>query len=129
VKIIVAGHVYEVENVDSDTFPPGVQRIEFVQRRDGAGELLPEHLRQEGILSQELLRVLIDRTLYLNAENPCREDVEIVDSLRDVLRAYEARAARRSIEKLSMPERRPRCPICHHLLCFHSDDEKADACG
>jgi hypothetical protein len=121
--VIEAGHVYEVANVDGH----GTQRIEFVRRRDHNGEMRPEELRREGILSQELLRVLIDRTLYLNAENPCREDVEIVDRLRDVLRAYEARASRRSIEKLSMPERHEGCPVCHHLLCFHTDDEKEAA--
>lgn len=114
-RIIEPGHVYEVENVDGD----GTQVITFVRRRGDDGDLLPAYQRHEGILTQELLRVAIDRTLYLNAENPCREDVEIVDRLRDVLRAYEARAARRSLEKLSMPERKLLCPVCHHLLCFH----------
>lgn len=115
-RIVVPGHVYEVENVDGG----GAQVIAFVRRRDEDGEPLPQNEeRWPGILTQELLRVCIDRTLHLNAENPCREDVEIVDKLRDVLRAYEARAARRSIDKLSMPERKSVCPTCHHIFCFH----------
>ncbi len=123
-RVIEPGHVYEVQNVDGS----GTQRIAFVRRRDKEGELLPEKLRREGILTQELLRVCIDRTLYLNAENPCREDVEIVDRLRDVLRAYEARAARRTIEKLSMPEKHAPCPTCH-ILCWHARGDRYPQAG
>lgn len=112
-KIVEPGHVYDVENVDGD----GTQRIMFVRRRDSAAKKLDTST--EGILSQELLRVLIDRTLYLNAEAPCSEDVEIVDKLRECLRLYESRAARRSIERLSMPEREPVCATCGHIRCEH----------
>lgn len=104
-------------HVDGD----GEQRVEFVRRRDGVGEVLPPAARRPGILTQELLRVAIDRTLYLYAEAPCAEDTEIVDMLRKCLALYESRAARRSIEKLSKPERAEPCPICGHLLCFHEE--------
>lgn len=114
-KVIEPGHVYDVENVDG----PGKQRIEFVRRRDDAARLLPPKERTEGILSQELLRVLIDRTLYLNQEAPCTENVEIVDALRLALTRYESRAARRSIEGLPMLEREPTCGVCGHVLCLH----------
>lgn len=113
--VVEEGHVYEVHNVDGD----GTQRIEFVRRRDGEARLLSLEHRSEGILSQELIRVLINRTLYLNAEAPCNENVVILDALRTALRAYESRAARRTIEKQPMPERSPVCPICHHMLCDH----------
>lgn len=113
-KVIDPGHVYEVENIDGD----GTQIIQFVQRRGWDAELLPEEEREEGIQSQELLRVLIDRTLYLHAEQPWQENVKIVHNLRDALRLYEARAARRSIERLSMPERAKNCASCGHVLCF-----------
>lgn len=111
-----AGHIYEVENSDG----PGFQEIRFVRRRDGVGELLDHAQREPGILSQELLRVLIDRTLYLFAEAPCDEDTVIVEKLRDCLRLYESRAARRHIEKLSKPEKAPVCPTCGHMLCGHA---------
>lgn len=114
-RIIEPGHVYEVENVDGD----GVQRIEFVRRRGDDAELLPERLRREGILSQELLRVLIDRTLYLGAEAAWHENIEILTSLRKALQVYEARAAAATIYKTPMPERMPGCPICGHVLCLH----------
>lgn len=114
-KVVDPGHVYEVENADGS----GTQRIEFVRRRDANAHLLPESERKEGILTQELLRVAIDRTLYLNAEAPCVENIEIVDALRRALSLYESRAARRTIEKKSMIETERVCPVCHHILCDH----------
>lgn len=113
-KVILAGHVYDVENLGD-----GTQRIQFVQRRDGAARLLPEDQHVDGVLSQELLRVLIDRTLYLNAEAPCVESIEIVGHLRAALTLFETRAARRVIEKMPMVEREGTCPECGHLLCDH----------
>lgn len=114
-RVIEAGHVYEMFNVDGD----GIQTVRFVRRRGEDARLLDA--RHAGVLGQELLRVLVDRTLYLNDEDPCNEDVEIVQKLRDCLRLYESRAARRTIEKLSMPEKADACPVCHHLLCVHRE--------
>jgi hypothetical protein len=121
VRVIEPGHVYEVQNVDGD----GTQRIEFVRRRDDEAAMLPQEARHEGILTQELMRVCIDRTLYLNAEAPCAENVTIIDNLRECLKLYEMRAARRSIEKLPMPERQDVCEICQHIFCHHRDPGKA----
>lgn len=112
-RVMDSGHIYELENVDG----PGSQELRFVRRRDGHGE--PTSSREPGILTQELLRVAIDRTLYLYAEAPCDEDTEILDCLRNALSLYESRAARRTIEKLSKPEEAPRCPVCGHILCLH----------
>ena len=113
--VVEEGHVYDVQNVDGN----GTQRIEFVRRRGDEATLLPEKERHEGILTQELLRVCIDRTLYLNAEAPCPENVTIVNNLRECLALYESRAARRTIEKHPMIERMDVCEICQHALCSH----------
>jgi hypothetical protein len=112
-RIIEPGHVYEVYNADG----PGTQRIEFVRRRDAVGERTDQG--RPGILTQELLRVCIDRTLYLYAEAPCDEDTEIIEALRLALTRYETRAARRTVERLSKPEEADVCPICQHILCQH----------
>lgn len=114
-KVIEPGHVYELRNVDGDN----TQTIRFVRRRGDEATLLPADERDEGILTQELLRVAIDRTLYLNAEAPCPENVEIVNNLRSCISLYEARAARRTIEKQPMIERTDVCEICQHVLCDH----------
>lgn len=117
-RIIEPGHVYAMANVDGD----GEQAVWFVRRRDERAELLP--VFTPGVLSQELLRVLIDRVRYLNDEDPCDEDVRIIANLRDCLRLFEARASRRTIEKMPMPEMAEACPICHHLLCAHRHPER-----
>lgn len=114
-RVIEPGHVYEVQNVDGI----GTQRIDFVRRRNERGELLDSVGRTQGILTQELLRVAIDRTLYLYAEDPCDEDTEIINHLRAALILNEGRAARRSIEKLAKPEEAPVCDIYQHILCRH----------
>lgn len=114
-RIIEPGHVYELANVDGI----GTQRIYFVRRRDDQGELLNTALHAQGILTQELLRVAIDRTLYLYAEAPCDEDTKIVEHLREAITLFESRAARRSIEKLAKPEEAKVCDTCQHILCPH----------
>lgn len=113
-RVVTPGHVYDIHNVDDPE--QGTQRIRFVRRRDDDAKL--RDVFTPGILAQELLRVLIDRTLYLNAEAPCAEDVAVVKKLRECLRLYESRAARRTIEKLPMPEMRDVCARCHHILCL-----------
>lgn len=117
-RIIEAGHLYAVENIGGS----GEQYIRFVRRRDDHGELLDGTRRTPGILTQELLRVAIDRTLYLYAEAPCDEDTRIVDYLRMALVLYESRAARRTIEQLGKPEEAEVCVVCHHILCKHKSE-------
>jgi Rieske Fe-S protein len=119
-KVIDPGHVYMLQNVDGT----GTQTIRFVRRRDDEAVMVPQNERREGILTQELLRVAIDRTLYLNAEAPCLENVEIITALRVALAAYESRAARRTVEKHPMIERADVCEICQHMLCTHRGDGK-----
>lgn len=109
------GHVYAMEETDGHDEQP----VRFVRRRGQHGEPLPEDQRQPGVLTQELLRVAIDRTLYLYAEAPCDEDTRIVEHLRAALVLYEARASRRALERLAKPERAARCPECGHVACPH----------
>lgn len=116
-QVIDPGHIYALDNVDGPINGGNQQHIYFVRRRGTNGELLSEKARQGGILTQELLRVCIDRTLYLYAEAPCDEDTEIVDHLRTAFSLFESRAARRTIERLSKPELAETCEICGHILC------------
>lgn len=113
-KVIQPGHVYELSNSDGD----GKQTLEFVRRRDNDAILLPEQDRREGVQSQEVLRVLIDRTIHLGAEQAWHENIEILNHLRAALKLYEARAAHSSINKLGMSERAQPCIHCGHILCF-----------
>lgn len=115
-RVLIPGHKYELQNVDD----PSVQVLQFVQRRDERGELLLPSDQVAGLQTQEVLRALIDRTLYLHAEQAWHENVTAVNHLRDCLRMYESRAAHRHLEKLGMPERAPHCLQCGHIFCFCS---------
>lgn len=128
-RIVEPGHVYAMQNVDEIVDLPNEQVVRFVRRRGPTGELLPSAEREPGVLTQELLRVAIDRTLYLYAEAPCDEDTEIVEHLRAALSLYESRAARRQIERLSKPELAEPCPNCGHILCGHREPCEADPPG
>lgn len=120
-RVVEAGHVYELQNVDG----PHSQVVRFVRRRDDEAALLPEDQRSEGVLFQEVTRMLLDRINYLNAEAPCAENVEITECLRRVIQLGEVRAARRTIEKYPMVERVDVCEICQHVLCTHRGYGKA----
>jgi hypothetical protein len=58
-------------------------------------------LEWSGINTQELIRVLIDRTEYLNALGPCEESENAIYWLTMALYEYEARAWRRKQQKLN----------------------------
>lgn len=127
--IVEPGHTYGLHNIGPGLYKDIGHIVQFKRTRDERGRLLDPAEQREGPLAQELLRVLIDRTLYLNAEDPCNEDVAIVGHLRDALRLYEARAARRTIEKMPMPERESLCGVCGHLLCEHREAGRVEMGG
>lgn len=114
-RVIDPGHIYALQNVGGDD----EQIVRFVRRRDELGEKLDGSRRTPGALTQELLRVAIDRTLYLYAEAPCDEDTRIIEHLRVALTLFESRASRRVLERLAKPEQASACGICGHILCGH----------
>jgi len=87
-KIIDKGHKYKIKNKYK-----GNQEITFV--KDG----LINGEDYDGTISQELIRVLIDRTLYLNNQMQHRFNDEIIFHLRKALGLYEMRHLDRLIDK------------------------------
>lgn len=87
VKVLEKGHIYELPNLDGN----GIQKIEFVNREDGT-----EH---EGIQSQQLLAVLIDRTRHCDDCLRWEGNDQIIHHLRMALVLHEARALLRKTEK------------------------------
>lgn len=88
-RIIDPGHQYLVEALDNGA----TQLISFVKREgpDYSGNF--NHYA--GTNCQELLRVLIDRVKYLDAQIACAENTKIIELLRTALEQFEIRAARR----------------------------------
>lgn len=96
-KVLEPGHVYLLETVDAkqDT-PPQV--IRFIKRSSSLVQHEKEH---EGTNTQELIRVAIDRTKYLDRIQHCVENEDILWCLRRALMDYEARAYRRKVNKVN----------------------------
>ena len=87
-KVIEVAHRYKLCNKIS-----GEQELVFFK---DLPESEPGH---DGVLCQEVVRVLLDRVHQLHIQDPCHENVEIVQRLRDILVLFETRAVRRMLEK------------------------------
>lgn len=92
-RVIDPGHIYEMDQLGG-----GTQRLVFPKRSGGAIQY-PEEW--PGVLTQEVARVLVDRTQYLNAVLPCVESLNAIQFLRMTIFEYEARAYRRKREKVN----------------------------
>ncbi len=120
-KIYDSGHDYLAQGVGG----VAPQRITFVKNR---GDKYPGNNGEPhgGLLCQELIRILIDRTAYLNAQGPCAETEHALAALRQALAWYEVRAARCRGDVIDLPhadalERSPTCPVCGHSHCSRGD--------
>ncbi len=91
-KIINPGHIYELVQLGNDE----TQVIKFVKRSGGA---ITYNEEWAGLQTQEVLRALIDRTIYLYNVLPCKETEEALKHLRFALYWYEVRAWRRKQSK------------------------------
>ena len=89
-KILEAGHIYELEWLD-DKPKDGENHLVFVNREDSN-----EH---GGTQSQEVLRALIDRTFHCHNCLPHMVNKHIIYHLRMALAYHEARAVVRKVEK------------------------------
>lgn len=122
-KVIEPGHEYLAEGV-AGARP---QLIRFVKNR-GANYPGNEGDPHPGIQSQELMRILIDRTKYLNGQGSCMETEQALAALRSALAWYEVRAARCrgdkvELEHIDQLESMPTCEICGHNFCSRSEEE------
>lgn len=126
-KILDPGHVYIAESVGDGT-GTFAQQIVFVKNR---GDKYPgnEGAPHGGILCQELLRILIDRTAYLNGQGSCMETEHALAALRQALAWYEVRAARCRGDEINHAhtedlEKEPTCPVCGHNHCSRIEHER-----
>lgn len=93
-KVLDPGHVYEVPNLEA----PGEQQIVFIKR---SSRMVKHPNERPGTNTQEVIRVLIDRTEYLNDIGSCDETADAIYYLRMALWCYEARAYRRKQQNLN----------------------------
>jgi len=122
-KIVDPGHEYILHGVGSAP----AQRIVFVKNE---GAKYPGNVGfHGGVLTQELLRVCIDRTKYLNDQGSCMETEFALAAMRQALAWYEVRAARcrgTYIEgdHADALDKAATCAVCGHNQCHRDAHER-----
>ncbi len=123
-RTIDPGHEYLLDGVGLGC---GEQRVTFVKNE---GDKYPGNIGHHGgVLTQELLRVCIDRTKYLNAQGSCMETEMALAAMRQALAWYEVRAARcrgTYIEgnHAGALDDATTCPTCGHNQCHRTTHER-----
>jgi len=115
-KVFDPGHVFLMDSIDGGK----PVKITFV-KREGLG--YPGNKgHHPGTNLQELLRVFIARTQYLNNQQPCNENQQNISAARLMLMNLESRAARRhglhekDVNQIDL-ENIPYCSVCGHWVC------------
>lgn len=115
-KIIDPGHEYLIEALDGGE----PQTIKFV-KREGAN--YPGNIGMHGgPITQEFLRAILDRCIYMNNQSACAETEIIIASLRTALMMFEVRAARCrgtaiDLAHIHYIDDAAACPKCGHIQC------------
>lgn len=86
-EVVDPGHSYILHNLGG-----GKQQLEFIKKSNGCIEHEEE---RDGVLVQEVLRVLVDRMEYLQTLQPCTETNCVIERLQDSIVLMEERAWRR----------------------------------
>lgn len=113
-KTIEKGHIYDLTIRSHDGTLPAIkvgdaQTLKFVNKQPGQ-----EH---DGVTTQEVLRVLLDRARHCANCMPHRNNEQIIYHLRMALVLHEARALERKLEKgLIAPEYISTGPDGHYEL-------------
>ena len=124
-KVIDPGHRYLAEPIPRGSEPP--VEVHFPKRQ---GPNYPGNVGEHpGPLTQEYLRIEIDRAKYMNRQGPCFETDTIIAGLRTALAGFEIRAARCRGTHITLPtlegiENIPTCDVCGHIQCDKSRHDR-----
>jgi hypothetical protein len=130
VKVLDAGHLYDLDLLDAGIHgSTGHRELRFVKR---IGEKFPGNQEPgyEGTTSQEVIRALIDRAQYVDAQKPDVANKLALSNLRSALRWLEVRAAEQrddddaafAILDMEEPETATTCDHCGHVMCRRSHE-------
>ncbi len=93
-KTLVVGHCYELENFE-DKEKPG-QVIQFIHKeQDPIGPTGQLTTVLDGTTNEEVIKMLVDRTNFLQGKFPCRENAIATTHLETALLWLEKRTADR----------------------------------
>ena len=94
-KILTAGHKYELDNLEP-TLPGAVkQTLQFIEKVPEDIGLLNLVTVNDGTTNEEVLSVLIDRLMFLQAKHSCRENAIVITKLEECLMWLNKRTADR----------------------------------
>lgn len=82
-KVITEGHNYELSNFEK-TEEKG-QTIQFIHKEPKEEGSVEFKTVSDGTTTEEVLEVLIDRMMYLQAKFPCRENALVITKLEESL--------------------------------------------
>lgn len=119
-EVLDNGHSYLLRNLDvSEGFRPE-QPLVFVKRE---GEGYPGNVGSHpGTTTQEVLRALIERAIYVDNQIPDAANIAVIQSFRNAIWFLEERAARRHSREWRVPfgtndiEKLPTCDECGHII-------------
>jgi len=104
-KVLTAGHKYELENFQRNLHELN-QYLQFIQKEPEAPGSTTLKTVADGTTNEEVLAVLIDRMQYLQAKFPCRENAIVITKLEECLMwLYKRTADRqaRNVEATAKP--------------------------
>lgn len=121
-KIIEPGHIYQLDFLDEGSRQESLWNLLTFVKRIGTkypGNLGPPHA---GTNMQDVIKVLINRCLYLNKQERCIETIMVINLLEEAMVLLEMRAARkhgRNFEHESFAEfwNANTCIKCGHKGC------------
>lgn len=117
-EVLDPGHRYLLASFDGGEPAP----LTFVKRNNPPEKYPGNHDAYPGTSIQEVLRALINRSLYVNNQFPCPETTLTIRLMRQSLKLLEARHARLHGGVLpAVPEAIevvPVCPACGHIRCY-----------
>ena len=114
--VVDSGHKYILDSLDGEL----LQTLTFVKRE---GPKYPGNRGSHpGTTSQEVLRALIERSIYVNFQQPCAETEAVTELLKAALYLLEVRAARTHGRVLDVPMLevmlgKAKCRGCGHVGC------------
>lgn len=88
-KVLTIAHKYELDSFEG-TAPQVLQFIEKDKNENGEFVTL-----NDGTTNEEVLRMLIDRTMQLNHKFPCIENTKAIEHMELALNYFEERTAKR----------------------------------
>lgn len=92
-KTIIEGHLYELGNFVNENGPG--QQLQFIHKQeldDDRGGLMKV---TDGTTNEEVIEMMIDRSVSLNNKFPCEENVNAIASLKSALMWFRKRTADR----------------------------------